>query len=561
MTHRTIHLPSVVSAFVLATLVSSSAGAQAPPQAPPPSPPQQEPAPPPAPAPSSAPEMTPVSPAQNPPPAETPPPSPPAATATAAPPAQTPPPAPAPAAPAAPPASAAPATTPAPAPAGKPPPRPNGKGKRGFASVSEFARSPYTVKIGDPESEWKISIYGFIEFDIMHDSTRSYNDSAGSTVIQREDVLAGQKGRTTFTARNSRLGFRMESPEFHGIRPSAVLEGDFMGNQPPNISESQLFNNPTFRVRHAYVRLLNDYVDVLGGESYVLFGAQPYFFPASVQYLPVPNQVLHRSMQLRLSHTFKTDPITVDIGAAAVRPIQRDSTLPEGQAALRIIANNWKGLHTPGSLGTTADGAALSVSGLVRSFRVNEFSANPTTTKTETGWGVSIDALLPVIPVPDADKRGNALTLNGSFVVGGSIADQMGMTAGVTQPPLPNPPGGTYTSDVDNGLVVYDRGGTLHTVDWRSFVVGMQYYLPPSGRVFISSNFTQGESRNVTGLVTDPAQMRSVYRLQRYFDANIFLDITPAARIALSYQWTWQRFLDGASAENQRYMFGMYYLF
>ncbi|WP_394850539.1 hypothetical protein LZC95_24165 [Pendulispora brunnea] len=551
MTNRSIQTPCIVSTFVLAMLVSSSAAAQ--------TPPAQEPAPAPPPAPSSsAQEMTPVSPPQIPPPAETPTPPPPAPSGAAPPPAQP-----------------APATQPAPIvpPPGEPPPAPSlspapatrpafgtGKGRRGFASVSEFARSPYTVRIGSDANEWRISIYGFVEFNIMHDSTRSYNDSAGSTVIQREDTLAGQKGRTTFTARNSRIGFRMESPEFHGIRPSAVLEGDFMGNQPPNVNESQLFNNPTFRVRHAYVRLLNDYVDVLGGESYVLFGAQPYFFPASVQYLPIPNQVLHRSMQLRLSHTFKTDPINVDIGAAAIRPTQRDSTLPEGQAALKITANNWKALHTPGSLGTAADGAALAVSGLVRSFRVNEFSANPNTTKTEAGWGLSVDAMLPIIPVPDAEKRSNALTLTGSFVVGAAMADQMGITAGATQPPLPNPPGGTYTSDVDNGLVIYDRGGSLHTIDWRSFVVGMQYYLPPSGRVFISSNFTHGESRNITGLV-DPSQMRNVFRLQRYFDANIFFDITPAARVALSYQWTWQRFLDGASAENQRYMFGMYYLF
>ncbi|WP_394844808.1 hypothetical protein LZC95_48150 [Pendulispora brunnea] len=529
MTDRSLRIPSVISAFVLACLVSAPARAQTPP-------PPQEQAPPPAPAPSaSAPEITPAPPA--------PPPSP----AGVAPPSSSPP---------------VPAAAPEPAKPAPPPAEKDSNGKkRGFASVSEFARSPYTVKIGEADNQWKISIYGFIEFDMIHDSTRSYTDVAGSTVIRREDVLAGEKGRTTFSARNSRLGFRMESPKFHGIRPSAVLEFDFRGNQPAEATESQFFNNPSLRIRHAYLRLLNDVVDILGGETFALFGAQPYFYPAAVQYLPIPGQLLNRTTQLRLSRTFKTEPINVDFGVAAVRPVERDSTLPEGQAALKITVNDWKGLHTPGALGTTADGAALSVSGLIRGFRVNEFSPNPITTRTETGWGASFDVMLPVIPVPDADTRGNALTLMGSFIVGSGIADQMVLTGGVTQPPLPNPPGGTYTPDIDNGLVVYDRGGTLHSVDWRSIVAGLQYYLPPSGRIFISSNFSHAESRNVTGLVTEPQQTRNVFRLQRYWDANLFFDITPAARVALSYQWTWQRFLDGASAENKRYMLGMYYLF
>ncbi|WP_394828573.1 hypothetical protein [Pendulispora albinea] len=436
--------------------------------------------------------------------------------------------------------------------------------KRGLTSTTEFARAPYTVKIGDDKSPWKISIYGFAEFDVMNDSTRSYSDVAQSNVIARDETLAGQKGRTQFTARNSRFGFKMESPAYAGITALAVIEGDFMGNQPPGVSEYAFFVNGTFRLRHAYVKLLSDVVDVTAGESYVLFAQQPFFFPCSVQFLPVPNQVLHRSTQFRLSHTFKTDPVNIDVGVAAVRPIQRDSSLPEGQAALRLQINDWKALHTPGSLGTTADGAAIGVSGLVRGFKVDEFSAQPKGTQTETGMGFSVDALVPIIPVPNPDTRANALTVTGSFVVGRAIGDLFGMQSGITNPPLPNPTNApnppAFPSNVDNGMVIYDASGHLHTIDWRAFVVGLQYYLPPSGRVFVAANYSQGESPNVAQIL-DRSLATRVYKRQRYFDANLFVDITPAARVAISYQLTTQTFVDDATARNHRYMLGIYYLF
>jgi len=92
-------------------------------------------------------------------------------------------------------------------------------------------RPPFVLTAG-AGSDWKLTIYGFAEADGMWDSTRSFNDGLNNNVIAHPTTQAGRNPRLQATIRNSRLGFKAESPEFHGIRPSAVLEFDLFGNQP-----------------------------------------------------------------------------------------------------------------------------------------------------------------------------------------------------------------------------------------------------------------------------------------------------------------------------------------
>jgi hypothetical protein len=62
-------------------------------------------------------------------------------------------------------------------------------------------------------SKWATTFYGFAEFDAINDSTQSFNDTAGNSVIAKRTTLAGKNDRTTFGMRNSRFGFKITSPE------------------------------------------------------------------------------------------------------------------------------------------------------------------------------------------------------------------------------------------------------------------------------------------------------------------------------------------------------------
>ena len=371
---------------------------------------------------------------------------------------------------------------------------------------------------------------------MLLDSTRSFGDGLNANVIAYPTTQAYQQPRLQFSARDSRLGFKAQAPEISGITGDAVIEMDFFANGPTinagggasgqaagsgYTTEGSFFSNPGIRIRHAYLELKSPVVNILAGQSWHVLGWQNYFFPGTPAWLGVPNEIFNRTAQLRLSHTFESDAVNFDIVAAAFRPVQRDSAIPDVEGGIRLAINHWKGITTPGSGGTGARAAAIGVSGLARWFRVDPYAPLPAPPIQLVGWAAAGHILLPVVPVKDSTDRGNALTITGEAVIGTADADQYGMTAGATMPNVNqlsiastnaaltstpasagNAPivGTPYTPDVDPGLVAFDSSGILHTINWQSFLVGVQYYLPPSGRVFITGNYSQGYSSNIASL-------------------------------------------------------------
>jgi hypothetical protein len=468
-----------------------------------------------------------------------------------------------------------------------------------------YVRPPFMLTAG-AQSNWKLTVYGFAEADMMWDSTRSFNDGLNNNVVAHPLTQAGRNPRVQGTIRNSRLGFKAQAPEIDGIRSTGVLEFDLFGNQPtvnsgggsPAVAsgsgattEAAYFNNAAFRVRHAYVKIEDSFVDALAGQTYYLLGWQNYFFGASCGFLGLPNQLFNRTMQVRLSHTFASNPINFEIAAGAFRPVQRDSATPDAQGGLLFSINPWKGITTPGSGGTDAKAAAVGVSGMVRQFKVDPHAPLPARPIPLIGWAIAANVLLPIIPAKDGTDRGNALTLTGEFVTGTGHADQYtGMTAGATMPnvyPLaPGTPvdyrgvgrptdangaqpivGLPYTPNVDPGLVGVDGSEHMQTINWQTFVVGVQYYLPPKGRVFVSGNYSQGKSNNIASFYHPISPWQpwvnslGVFQSSRYVDGNVFFDVTPAVRMGLSYQRVEQKLIDDTKVHNDRFeMTFLYFL-
>jgi hypothetical protein len=449
---------------------------------------------------------------------------------------------------------------PPPADRAAPEPRPsNGGGPESVPAAtpgSWFARPPLTIALGQGADTWKLTFFGFVEADYMFDTTRSYEDAIGASLVARSDTYAGRASRTQFSMRNTRIGMMFESPRISGMAPSAVFEGDFFGHQSihlPDTSEAAVYASPLFRVRHAYLKVASDIVDVVAGQTYDVFGWQNSYAPCTVQFLGLPNQLFSRNMQLRVSRNLQvSSAFSIDLAASAVRPAQRDSGVPDANAGVRFNIDSWKGITTPGNIGTRALPLSLGLSGTVRSFRANAFTPPPTqNSNNATGWGLSADALIPIIPAEDASDRGNRLTLIGSFVVGTGIADLITGGGGATFPTLRNPaqdnPPPTYHGNIDYGLVSFDVLGVLHTIDWQAFKVGLQYYLPPAGRIILSANYTQGYSKNLHKLFpaggTEVELLGRIADTSRYADVNVFWDATPAVRLGLSGQYTQVEYL------------------
>lgn len=413
---------------------------------------------------------------------------------------------------------------------------------------SWFYRDPLRLQVGN---RMAITWYGVVQADFIYDTTRSYGDTIGSSLVAREDTYEGTVGRFQASSRATRFGMAIDAKPIMGITPSAVIEADFAGDQPSSStggSERSYYDSPSLRLRHGYLKLGNDYVNVLVGQTDDVFGWQNT--PSSVS----------RHTQFRLSSTFlASSPVGIDIAAAAVRPAQRDSRMPDGQAGIRITGNKWKGIYARDGI-PTARKLSLGVSGVARQFDVDAFTPPPTQTSNKmTGWGIAIDAVLPVIPAKDEYDRSNALTFAGSFVTGTGVGDLMRVDGGAEFPPLPNParasPPPEYDSNVDNGLVTFDRLGVLHTIDWQGFRADVQYYFP-GGRVRVAAIYAQAHSKNMADLYPQGGSeidlITHIADRQRYIEGNLFWDVTPEVRFGVAGIYTMVRYLDGEEPHNIR---------
>ncbi|HLZ08261.1 MAG TPA: hypothetical protein VKT80_06730, partial [Chloroflexota bacterium] len=283
--------------------------------------------------------------------------------------------------------------------------------------------------------------------------------------------------------------------------------------------------------------------------------------------------------QVRLSKVIKTSPVDFELAGALTRPPQRDSGFPGVEWGLRLEVNRWRGPHGRGSGQPTLDGAQIGVSGVLRKFRVIAFSNNrgditqATDVAEAGGTGISLDALIPIIPASDLENRSIALTITGAYVKGQGIADLYtgGLTGGVNFP-LPAGPGGPstgiYAGNIDPGLVQYritDPGvgtkGELRVIDWESQMVGAQLYLPPETKLVLTANYARAKSDNIGQDISEGGDPARTFKVSEYYDANVFFDVTPAVRLAASYQYIRQRYVDNGWEKNHRGEIGGLFFF
>jgi hypothetical protein len=172
---------------------------------------------------------------------------------------------------------------------------------------------------------------------------------------------------------------------------------------------------------------------------------------------------------------------------------------------------------------------------------------------------VSIDALIPVIPATKKTHAG-ALTLTGSFVYGAGLADQYsGFNGGVGNAALPNPsmanPAPTYTTVLDGGLALYSSDGTLHPIQWTSFIVGAQYYINQT--VWVAANYSNMSSGNAKLF----GAAAKVFDSSQWADANLMVDITPAVRVGAEFSWFDQTYVDLKDVPDYRGQGSFFFIF
>src|SRR5450432_224485 len=301
--------------------------------------------------------------------------------------------------------------------------------------------SPASSNIA-PGDRWQTTLYGFAELDAMHDTSQAYGPASNNAMLARPGSYAGAHGRSQLTVANSQIGLRAVAPDYGRIKTMGRAEIDFFGVQPTDATEQTTFTTPSARLRLFVLQVKTPIVDVLVGQYHDLFGwGGAGFYQNSLAFLGVAGEIYHRNPQIRLSKTLGGDSaVNLDLAIAAVRPVQRDSEMPDVEAGIKVSVNAWKGATAQGFGRPTVAPLAIGVSGVGRRFAVAEFLPNPGDAKIAFGWGAAANAFLPIIPVRSDSDRSNALSLTVEASAGTGISDlYTGLTGGALFPLLPDP--------------------------------------------------------------------------------------------------------------------------
>jgi len=173
------------------------------------------------------------------------------------------------------------------------------------------------VSYGQEKKAFGIKFSGFVKNDFFYDSRQTVTAREGHFLLwpspEKLDELGNDinaKTNFNFLAIQSRLKGSITGPDAFGAKTSGVIEADFFAQLNPNIN--------LLRLRHAYVKLNWEHLEVLAGQTW-----NPLFvtvcFPGTVSFnTGTPLQSFARNPQIRLTYNISGFKI---IGAALA---QRD---------------------------------------------------------------------------------------------------------------------------------------------------------------------------------------------------------------------------------------------
>jgi hypothetical protein len=433
------------------------------------------------------------------------------------------------------------------------------------------------------DSDWKIKLGGFIEFDSITDTTRSFDEIISNKPVDRPGTAAGNNGRTQFSIRNSRLGLSIEAPKIDGtISNRAYFEFDFLGyNQNPSntinnvgTSENGFFDSPTLRVRHAFYQASTDDWELLVGQTWRVFGWQPYYFLNTVNVSPLPAQLYNREVQVRGLKKYRFDQTTVQADLGVMKPPQRDSSYPGLEAGLRVAFDGRKSGFNGGATGALdAQPMSIAVSGTFREFDLPTSGGGPSDTTGFPGEAIAVDGLLPLLASPDGKSVGNTLTLVGEFSTGTGYGDEFTGWSGNIANPLntakATSPAGVLAAagqfpNLDGGIGDYDSSGAFHLVHLLSWNAQLQYNFVETSRTWMTLGHSELFSNNLSTLQQTTGFMSSGrvgYNREEATFINVFHDLTKQIRVGAEYDYVRTSYLDGVIAHDNRYQLSSWYMF
>jgi hypothetical protein len=389
-----------------------------------------------------------------------------------------------------------------------------------------------------------VEIHGFVQADMINDSTQSFSETVGDGAVKQNGSVAGDNGWTQFSERNSRFDF-LAKDSVGGWDTKGYLELDLLGytggqsgagyganptgTTAADDSEYKFYTQPTVRLRHAYLQADSDGWTILAGQWWSLFGWNMDYVLATVTEAPVMATLYERTPQLRIMKTFGGNKgAQLQLAADAEKPDEISSQVPNLNFGIRFLMNDWEGRFCsstgaaklmPFSIGLSERNSTITYDnqGLANTFNQNA---------TMTGSGVAADILLPVLPASEG-KDDPSIVLTGEWTAGAGDVDQFnggGFNGGLTS--IVGAAGSG--ANIDAGIIGFPSATNIQLVQIQSWNGQIQIFLPPSIGTIFTAGYGEIFSPNVSGL-------GGTWNDDKCMFVNVMQDFTKEIRAGLEF--------------------------
>ena len=400
-----------------------------------------------------------------------------------------------------------------------------------------------------------VEIHGFVQADIINDSTQSFNETVGDGAVKQNGSVAGDNGWTQFSERNSRFDF-LAKDSVGGWDTKGYLELDLLGYDPEgygatsvstttggvastgngttnnlaaDVTEYKFYTQPTVRLRHAYLQADSDGWTILAGQWWSLFGWNMDYVLSTVAEAPVMATLYQRTPQLRIMKTFgDATGAQLQLATDLEKADEVGGQMPNVNFGIRFLMNDFKARFCsstgaaklmPFSIGLSERNANIvwdnQTQGVGAGFNYNQ-----------NMWASAIaaDVLLPVLPASEG-KDDPSIVLTGEWTAGAGDVDQFnggGFNGGLNG----------YTSanghNIDPGIMGGSLAAGFQLVQIQSINAELQAYLPPSIGTIFTLGYGEIFSPNVIGV-------GGTWNDDKVMFVNVMQDLTKEMRVGLEY--------------------------
>jgi hypothetical protein len=288
----------------------------------------------------------------------------------------------------------------------------------------EVAPGIYGKMASPVMSKFKLSIGGFVKLDYAYNSVNLGNSGAlapGSGAVPKAGSTAGKEEQSIFTARQSRIWFKVAGPTFLGAKTNSLIEVDFYGD-PAAANES-----PQVRMRQAWGSIDWAKTGILFGQAYDIFGpmiASTIDFRSGASF-GTPNNP--RVPQLRLTQKVdlnSSDSLKLVLGVQDPNQFgnNNSATTTTYGSAVNVAG---QAMYISKCLGVAPGYYGLSMNSLMAGFfglYGNEKVSLATGDKSVPSWGYGFYSFVPILKSKDGKSRAMTMSLEAQAYMAANMA-------------------------------------------------------------------------------------------------------------------------------------------